>query len=248
MAPQTAAAVDPRSRGAGSLRPPTPVLHLESIGRTFLSGEVEVAALMDVNLTVFPGEYLSVVGPSGSGKSTLLHILGLLDRPTTGSYLFEGMEVANLDEATRTALRGRRIGFVFQAFHLLSHRSVLENVTMAMLYSGIERAERVERARAALEAVGLSNRVDFTTTKLSGGERQRVAIARSIVGEPSLLLADEPTGNLDSVTSESILGLFDKLRDVGLTIVMITHDTAVASRASRSVSIRDGRLSVVSHP
>jgi putative ABC transport system ATP-binding protein len=222
-----------------------PVLHLEGIGRTFLSGEVEVAALTDVSLTVFRGEYVSVVGPSGSGKSTLLHILGLLDRPTTGSYLFEGSEVADLDETTRTAVRGRRIGFVFQEFHLLSHRSVVENVTMAMLYTGVDPATRIERALAALDAVGLSNRADFTPTRLSGGERQRVAIARAIVAEPALLLADEPTGNLDSVTSDQILALFDQLRVVGLTIVMITHDHAVASRADRSVSIRDGRLTSV---
>ncbi len=222
-----------------------PVLHLEGIGRTFLSGEVEVAALTDVSLTVGRGEYVSVVGPSGSGKSTLLHILGLLDRPTTGSYMFEGVEVSRLDETTRTAVRGRRIGFVFQAFHLLSHRTVVENVTMAMLYSGVPPRVREERARAALHAVGLSPRADFTPTRLSGGERQRVAIARAIVSEPALLLADEPTGNLDSVTSDAILALFSQLRAAGLTIVMITHDHAVAARADRSVSIMDGRLTRV---
>jgi putative ABC transport system ATP-binding protein len=222
-----------------------PVLHLEGIGRTFQSGEVEVAALADVSLTVGRGEYVSVVGPSGSGKSTLLHILGLLDRPTVGSYVFEGVEVAGLDETMRTAVRGRRIGFVFQSFHLLSHRSVVENVMMAMLYSGVVPSVREERAREALDAVGLSSRADFTPTRLSGGERQRVAIARAIVSKPALLLADEPTGNLDSVTSDAILALFGTLRAAGLTIVMITHDHAVAARADRSVSIRDGRLTSV---
>lgn len=210
-----------------------------------MSGEVEVQALADVSFTVNRGEYVSVVGPSGSGKSTLLNILGLLDRPTTGSYLFEGTEVADLDETMRTAVRGRRIGFVFQAFHLLSHRSVVENVTLAMMYSGVDRKEREERARAALNAVGLAARADFAPTRLSGGERQRVAIARAIVSSPALLLADEPTGNLDSHTSDAILVLFDQLRAAGLTIVMITHDPLVAARAERSVSIRDGRLTSV---
>lgn len=221
------------------------VLALEGIGRTYVSGEVEVAALADVSLSVSRGEYVSIVGPSGSGKSTLLNILGLLDRPTSGSYLFEGLEVSGLDETDRTSVRGRRIGFVFQAFHLLSHRSVVENVTMSMLYTGVPARERTERARAALASVGLEHRADFTPTRLSGGERQRVAIARAIVAEPALLLADEPTGNLDSKTSDAILGLFDELRAGGLTIVMITHDASVASRADRSVRIRDGRLSTV---
>lgn len=221
------------------------VLALDGIGRTYVSGEMEVAALADVHLTVGRGEYVSIVGPSGSGKSTLLNILGLLDRPTSGSYLFEGLEVAGLDETDRTTVRGRRIGFVFQAFHLLSHRTVVENVTLSMLYTGVSSRERVDRARAALASVGLEQRADFTPTRLSGGERQRVAIARAIVAEPALLLADEPTGNLDSKTSDSILGLFDGLRASGLTIVMITHDAQVASRADRSVRIRDGVLSEV---
>ena len=221
------------------------VLSLRGIGRNYLSGEVEVAALADVDLTVGRGEYVSIVGPSGSGKSTLLNLLGLLDRPTSGSYLFEGLEVAGLDETARTAVRGRRIGFVFQAFHLLSHRTVVENVTLSMLYTGASSRERTERARAALAAVGLENRADFTPTRLSGGERQRVAIARAIVADPAVLLADEPTGNLDSKTSDAILGLFDGLRERGLTIVMITHDASVASRADRSVRIRDGYLTEV---
>ncbi|MBN2177480.1 MAG: ABC transporter ATP-binding protein [Demequinaceae bacterium] len=229
---------------ATGLRPAplSPVLHLSGIGRTFLSGDTEVPALTDIDLTVTRGEYVSVVGPSGSGKSTLLHILGLLDRPTTGSYLFEGNEVADLDEASRTAIRGRRIGFVFQSFHLLSHRTVLENVTMAMLYTEVKRDVRVERARAALDAVGLTHRIEFPASRLSGGERQRVAIARAIVSGPSLVLADEPTGNLDSVTSESILGIFDSLRRSGQTIVMITHDASIAAHADRRVSLKDGRL------
>lgn len=221
---------------------PDVVLALTGIGRTYISGEIEVSALADVDLVVGRGEYVSIVGPSGSGKSTLLNILGLLDRPTSGSYLFEGLEVADLSETHRTAVRGRRIGFVFQAFHLLSHRTVLENVTMSMLYTGVNSKERTERARAALESVGLGHRASFTPTRLSGGERQRVAIARAIVADPAILLADEPTGNLDSKTSDAILGLFDELRSRGLTIVMITHDSSVAARADRAVRIRDGRL------
>lgn len=221
------------------------VLALEGIGRTYLSGEIEVAALTGVDLTVGRGEYVSIVGPSGSGKSTLLNILGLLDRPTSGSYQFEGLEVSGLDETERTAVRGRRIGFVFQSFHLLSHRSVLENVALSMLYTGVSSRERTQRARDALTSVGLEHRADFTPTRLSGGERQRVAIARAIVADPALLLADEPTGNLDSKTSDSILSLFDVLRASGLTIVMITHDSSVAARADRSVRIRDGVLTAV---
>ncbi|WP_291377784.1 ABC transporter ATP-binding protein [Demequina sp.] len=221
------------------------VLVLDGIERTYTTGDVEVPALSDVHLTVRRGEYVSVVGPSGSGKSTLLNILGLLDRPTAGSYHFEGLEVADLDETDRTSVRGRRIGFVFQSFHLLSHRSVLENVTLSMLYTGAGPAERVERATAALESVGLAHRASFTPTRLSGGERQRVAVARAIVAEPALLLADEPTGNLDSHTSDAVLALFDELRTRGLTIVMITHDASIASRADRAVRIRDGRLTEV---
>lgn len=220
----------------------TAVVRLAGVGREYRSGEVTVTALAGVDLTIDPGEYLSVVGPSGSGKSTLLNILGLLDRPTAGSYRFEGVEVAHLDEAGRCAVRGRRIGFVFQAFHLLSHRSVLENVALSMLYTGVPPRERLDRAGEALAAVGLAHRVDFRPTQLSGGERQRVAVVRALVSDPALLLADEPTGNLDSHTSEAILALFDELRAAGLTIVVITHDAAVAARADRTVRIRDGHL------
>lgn len=222
-----------------------PVLSLTGVSRVYQSGDVEVPALMDAHLEVQSGDYLSIVGPSGSGKSTLLNILGLLDRPTAGSYLFEGIEVAGLDDTERTAIRGRRIGFVFQSFHLLSHRTVVENVSMSMLYSGVVASERLERAHLALTSVGLAHRAEFTPTRLSGGERQRVAIARAIVSEPAVLLADEPTGNLDSHTSESILELFEQLRSNGLTLVMITHDQSIAARAHRTVSIRDGELSGV---
>ena len=215
--------------------------------RTFPS-DPPVHALQGVNLVVEQGDYLSVMGPSGSGKSTLLNILGCLDRPTSGVHLLDGIDAASLDDGARTALRGRRIGFVFQSFHLLAHRSVVENVMLAELYSRSDRAGRRARAGAALARVGLSHRVDFLPTRLSGGERQRVAIARALVGEPSLLLCDEPTGNLDSRNTDAILELFDELRADGLTLAVITHDEHVGQRASRTVGIVDGRLHELARP
>lgn len=216
-----------------------PVVDLVDLTRTFPG---PVHALRNVNLQVDPGDYLSIIGPSGSGKSTLLHILGLLDRPTSGEYRLDGMATGSASEADRSALRGGRIGFVFQSFHLLPHRTVLDNVLLATLYSGVPRAEREDRARAALDRVGLGHRLDFTPTTLSGGERQRVAIARAVVANPKLLLADEPTGNLDTTNSAGIMDLFDELHRDGLTLVVITHDLAVSARASRRVRITDGML------
>lgn len=214
---------------------------MTGVGKSF-PGQPPVTALRNVNLTISAGEYLSIVGPSGSGKSTLLHLLGLLDRPTQGQYLLDGEDVAGLSQRRLARLRGDRIGFVFQAFHLLPHRSVLENVTMPLVYAGVARRARVIRARRALDRVGLGHRIDFLPTHLSGGERQRVAIARALVGRPSLLLADEPTGNLDSGNAASILRLFDDLHSAGLTVVMITHDESVSRRAQRRVRIVDGVL------
>ncbi len=222
----------------------TAVVDLVGAGRTF-DGAQPVEALRHADLQVMPGEYVSIVGPSGSGKSTLLHLLGLLDTPTQGTYLLDGIDVRSLSDVQRTAVRGQRIGFVFQAFHLLSHRTVAENVMLAMLYGDVPRGDRRDRAINALDQVGLSHRVDFMPTKLSGGERQRVAIARAIVGGPSLLLADEPTGNLDQATGDKILDLFDDLQSRGLTIVVITHDAEVALRAQRTVRMVDGVLSEV---
>jgi putative ABC transport system ATP-binding protein len=224
------------------IAPEAPVVHLMSVARTYQAGAVDVPALQEATLRIDRGEYVSIVGPSGSGKSTLLNIIGLLDRPTDGTYLFEGTDVGTLKEGARTLLRGSRIGFVFQAFHLLPHRTVLENVKLAMLYGESDRKSRDERAREALDRVGLSHRVEFKPVQLSGGERQRVAIARAIVGRPSLLLCDEPTGNLDSENTTSVLTLFDQLRDSGLTIVVITHDHEVAAHARRVVRMVDGRL------
>ena len=227
--------------GGGAAPPPPPVVALRGVGRTF-DGPPEVEVLRGIDLAVAGGDYLSIVGPSGSGKSTLLHLLGLLDRPSLGTYHLDGIDTGALDDRDRTALRGSRIGFVFQAFHLLSTRTAHENVMLAELYRGTDRLERSERATAALERVGLGHRMDAFPDTLSGGERQRVAIARALVGRPSLLLADEPTGNLDTENSESILELFDELHDAGLTLVVITHDETVSSRAGRVIRIVDGQI------
>jgi putative ABC transport system ATP-binding protein len=219
-----------------------PVVALAGVSRSY-AGPPEVLAVRDVDLVIERGEYVSIVGPSGSGKSTLLHLLGLLDRPTTGTYDLDGVGTGTMSEVERAAWRGRRIGFVFQAFHLLGHRSVVENVALAMIYAGVPRRQRIELARRALERVGLAHRTEFSPATLSGGERQRVAIARALAGEPSLLLADEPTGNLDSVTTASILDLFDGLHRDGVTLAVVTHDELVSGRAQRRVRIIDGRLS-----
>lgn len=217
------------------------LLELRDVTRSF-PGPPEVQALKGVNLEVGRGDYVSIVGPSGSGKSTMLNILGLLDRPTVGEYRIDDIVTGTLSENERSAVRARRIGFVFQSFHLMARRTVLDNVMMPMLYSGVPRAEREDRAIATLERVGLGHRTKFLPTTLSGGERQRVAVARAVVSTPSVLLADEPTGNLDAVTSDEVLGLFDDLRADGLTLIVITHDPLVAARADRRVRIADGRL------
>ncbi|MFF2954263.1 ABC transporter ATP-binding protein [Kitasatospora sp. NPDC057965] len=229
----------------GATGPAAPVIEFRQVGLTY-PGPPPVAALKPCDLAIAPGEYVTVIGPSGSGKSTFLNIAGLLDAPTTGHYLLDGIDTGGLPDADRTALRGRRIGFVFQSFHLLPHRSAAENVALAMLYTATRgrrgAAERRELARAALVRVGLGHRLDALPTRLSGGERQRVAIARALVGRPSLLLCDEPTGNLDTVTAESILALLDELHAQGLTVLLITHDPQVAARGRRTVAIRDGLL------
>jgi ABC-type lipoprotein export system ATPase subunit len=201
-----------------------------------------VRALREVDLTIGPGEWLAIVGPSGSGKSTLLNILGCLDRPTSGTYLVEGINASELNDDERTALRASRIGFVFQTFHLLGHRTALENVMLAEVYAQAGRTGRRDRAARALERVGMSHRADFLPTKLSGGEQQRVAIARALLGSPKLMLCDEPTGNLDSANTESLLALFHELALQGLTLVVITHDEDVAGHARRIIRMVDGRV------
>jgi len=222
------------------------VLELNKVGRQYGS-EPAVHALVDVDLGVKPGEWLAVTGPSGAGKSTLLHILGCLDRPTRGSYFLDGIDTTRLSDAERAGLRGRRIGFVFQSFHLLPYRTVLENVMLAEVYRRQSQGGRRERALAAIERVRLGHRANFLPTKLSGGERQRVAIARALMGSPSLLLCDEPTGNLDSKSTASLLDLFADLNQQGLTLIIVTHDENVAQRACRRVHIIDGALTDITH-
>jgi len=219
----------------------SPVVRLSGAALTY-PGPPPVPALRPTDLVIEQGEYVAVVGPSGSGKSTLLNVLGLLDRPTAGRYELDGWDTGALSEVDRTALRGRRIGFVFQAFHLLPYRSAVENVALGQLYCGVPRRDREKAAVEALKRVGLGHRLHARPTTLSGGERQRVAIARALVGGPSLLLCDEPTGNLDSATSAAVLDLIGELHADGLTVVTITHDLTAAARAQRILHMRDGVL------
>jgi len=219
-----------------------PVIELRGLGRTY-PGPPPVPALRPADLVIDGGDYVAVTGPSGSGKSTLLHLLGLLDTPTEGSYLLDGLDTSKLNDRDRSALRGRRIGVVFQAFHLLPYRTALENVLLAELYNQTPRSVRLAAAAGALEAVGLGHRLDALPTTLSGGESQRVAIARALVNEPSLLLCDEPTGNLDSRNATALMELLDQLNAGGYTIVVITHDLGVAAHARRMIDISDGVLS-----
>jgi putative ABC transport system ATP-binding protein len=220
----------------------SPVIELRGAARTY-PGPPPVPALCPADLIIAAGEYVAVTGPSGSGKSTLLHLLGLLDGPTEGQFLLEGLDTGALSDRDRSALRGRRIGFVFQSFHLLPYRSALENVLLAQLYNSTPGGGRIIAAVDALIRVGLGHRMDALPTTLSGGEAQRVAIARAVVNRPSLLLCDEPTGNLDSRNAHLVMELLDELNAAGLTIVVITHDPVVAARAGRTIAIRDGVLS-----
>lgn len=223
----------------------TAIVELHDVTRSF-PGPPEVRALNTVNLRVDAGDYVSISGPSGSGKSTMLNLLGLLDRPTVGDYVLSGVSTTALGERERADLRAREIGFVFQSFHLMPHRSVLENVLVGMLYNRVPRAEREERARAALERVGLGHRIDYEPMRLSGGERQRVAIARAVSARPQVLLADEPTGNLDQATAMEVIGLFEDLHDEGHTLILITHDGDLAARASRRLRIDAGHVEELS--
>jgi ABC-type lipoprotein export system ATPase subunit len=221
--------------------PEAPVVELRGVSRTY-GTEPPVLALRDVDLTVTRGDAIAIVGPSGSGKSTLLNIVGCLDRQTDGTYLIDGVDTAELDEGELAALRGRLIGFVFQTFNLLAHRTALENVMLSEVYTGAPREGRKERARAALDRVGIAERADFLPAKLSGGQQQRVAVARALMGSPSLLLCDEPTGNLDSKNTATVLALFEALIADGMTMLLITHDEHVAARVPRMTSIIDGQL------
>jgi putative ABC transport system ATP-binding protein len=218
------------------------VIELESVGKVYRTGAMEVEALRDVSLSINQGEYVAIMGPSGSGKSTLMHILGCLDAPSSGRYLLAGEDVSAMDEIDLAEVRNRRIGFVFQQFNLLPSLSAQRNVELPLAYAGMDRDARTKQARAALERVGLGDRVTHRPGELSGGQQQRVAVARALATDPDLLLADEPTGNLDSTATEDVLGLFAELHAQGRTVVLITHEAEVAERAARVIRIRDGRI------
>jgi putative ABC transport system ATP-binding protein len=219
-----------------------PLISLQRVSRVYQMGHVDVPALDDVSLDIVPGEFVAIVGPSGSGKSTMMHILGCLDRPTAGAYMLAGTPVAALDDDGLARLRSRTIGFVFQSYNLLPRTTALDNVATPLLYQGIGRAERSRRAQEALERLGLGDRVTHEPTELSGGQQQRVAVARALVTEPALILADEPTGNLDSRSGADVLGVFRELHRSGRTIILITHDADVAAAADRQIHLRDGRI------
>jgi putative ABC transport system ATP-binding protein len=218
------------------------MISLRDITKRYVMGEEDVLALAGVDLDIARNEYVALVGPSGSGKSTLMNLLGCLDTPTTGQYLLNGRDTAKLGEVELARVRNREIGFVFQSFHLLPRMTVIQNVMQPLVYRGMAASERRLRAVAALEQVGLGNRQGHRPNELSGGQRQRVAVARALVGEPSLLLADEPTGNLDSRTSAEIMALFDALHAQGQTVIVVTHEPDIAAHCRRTVRIGDGRV------
>ncbi|MCH9649308.1 MAG: ABC transporter ATP-binding protein [Deltaproteobacteria bacterium] len=218
------------------------LIHLEGVKKVFLTDEVETHALSGLHMDIEKGEYVSISGPSGCGKSTLLSILGLLDTPSDGTYILNGNSVANISLAERARIRNREIGFIFQAFNLIGDLTVYENVELPLTYRGMPSGERKKRVQAALERVGMAHRMKHYPSQLSGGQQQRVAVARAVVGDPSILLADEPTGNLDSTNGEAVMDLLKELHDAGSTICMVTHDQRYASYASRTVNLFDGRI------
>jgi len=220
------------------------VIEIRDLVRVYTVGEVEVRALDGVSLSIAAGEFVAIMGPSGSGKSTLMHLLGCLDRPTSGMYKLDGVDVARLDGNGRAEIRNAKIGFVFQSFNLLPRTTALENVELPLLYgdSGLGAGERLTRARAAIARVGLTGRERHTSAQLSGGQQQRVAIARALITDPPILLADEPTGNLDTRTSEDVLSVFQELNDQGKTVLLITHEADIASHAKRVILLRDGKI------
>ena len=218
------------------------LIEISKLAKVYRMGVEEVRALDGVDLSVARGEYVAIMGPSGSGKSTLMNLIGCLDSPTGGSYVLNGKQVAGLTDAELAHVRNKEIGFVFQTFHLLPRTTALENVELPMTYARLPRQERIRRAKEALTKVGLGDRMNHQPNELSGGQRQRVAIARALVNEPSILLADEPTGNLDSRVSQEIMGLFAKLHEQGSTIVLVTHEEDIAEHAHRIVRLRDGRI------
>ncbi|MDY7040599.1 MAG: ABC transporter ATP-binding protein [Chloroflexota bacterium] len=220
-----------------------PIISIDNITKSYQMGEVEVQALSGVSLRVHDGEFLSIMGPSGSGKSTMMNMLGCLDRPSSGQYFLNGMDVGKLDDDRLASIRNRQIGFVFQNFNLLPRTTALQNVELPLIYSGVGASERKRRSRAALEAVGLGGRTGHRPNELSGGERQRVAIARALVTNPTIILADEPTGNLDSKSGTEVMSIFQRLnRERGITVVFVTHDPEIAAHTQRIVRLHDGQV------
>lgn len=216
------------------------MITLSHISKTYKTDTLETAVLHDISFSIKKGEFVAIMGPSGSGKSTLMHILGALDRPTSGEYILDGKHVSDLSDDDLADIRNKKIGFIFQSFNLLPRTSALKNVMLPMSYAGIPKEERVKKAKKYLELVGLGNRMEYTSSQLSGGQQQRVAIARGIAMNPSILLADEPTGNIATGQAEEIMQIFEKLNAKGHTIVMITHEPDVARHAKRTISLRDG--------
>ena len=222
--------------------PPAHVLEMDSLAKRYVMGQEVIDALKSISLTINRNEYVALMGPSGSGKSTLMNILGCLDTPTAGSYILNGNDVSHLSDGELAAIRNKEIGFVFQTFNLLPRSTALDNVALPLVYSGVSRRDRNDRARETLESVGLGNRTDHRPNELSGGQRQRVAIARALVNNPAIILADEPTGNLDTKTSLEIMGLFEQIHAKGNTIVLVTHEEDIARHAHRIVRLRDGLI------
>jgi putative ABC transport system ATP-binding protein len=221
---------------------PGPLIRAEDLWRTYVMGSEEIHALRGVSFTIEPGEYVAIMGPSGSGKSTLMNLIGCLDTPSRGNYVLRGKLVSQMDDDELAQIRNREIGFVFQTFNLLPRASALHNVELPLVYAGVPKEERLARARRALEMVDLGDRVEHKPAELSGGQRQRVAVARALVMGPSILLADEPTGNLDTATGEEIMRLFAKLHADGNTIILVTHERDIADHAHRTIHIRDGKI------
>jgi putative ABC transport system ATP-binding protein len=219
-----------------------PVIHTEDLWRTYQMGSEEIHALRGVSFDIQPGEYVAVMGPSGSGKSTLMNLIGCLDTPSKGRYVLRGKVVSEMNDDELAAIRNREIGFVFQTFNLLPRATALHNVELPLVYAGIPKEKRIEQAKRAIEMVDLTERMTHKPNELSGGQRQRVAIARALVMNPSILLADEPTGNLDSATGEEIMQLFERLHEKGHTIILVTHERDIAEHAHRTIHIRDGRI------